>query len=263
MKYIKNWTRTYFQFCFDNKIYLILVLILLACIAWLWYRVFLSLFFFDRIPISYADLFITMVSPPVGWSPYGMVVIPLMVIFLILLESNDFKINYLIREKTLEAVWLRQVFWAILTAFFVSLSLTFMTAIVGYLCTDVPINFDDRQSMFAFYSDGLTAANPSLLSVATMFFLYCFSIASFMGILFSLLRWLLSSLWLPLVVILLIGFIDYSPSGVSLVYTLATIGYSYWAGTASSNLGILLGASLVLGIVGYFLLPKRELKHAK
>lgn len=158
----------------------------------------------EKIALSLADGFIAAGS---GYLFYcNLVMLP--VFLLSLLTLRDFSVPYLLCSGAPGRLWLREVYSALLvSASFAVYQVVLVFLLVGPKCGAL-INFDQRQSLFAYATNGRTLSGLQFWQLLFPAFAFLLLTAFLYTLLFLLLKWIFFKPRWPVLILISLAFLD-------------------------------------------------------
>lgn len=257
MKPIKKWNKELFRLTRENIVLLFLSNAVLVFVTYAFSAVFRSFAEKDNVTLSMADYFLIAKQPYFFYLANTF----LSVIILSFVCKRQFRINYIIRQKSLKTLFIHQCYIAAVMSLFFSILQTIVSAIIAVLNCNIGINFSEKNSYFYYHTDGYLN-DFSFIQIIALTFFAGFFCMTLMNILFVILKWIFKHDATCIMIMLLIGFID-SVSGRGVVtyfgatYEQFVPAYSY---TTLIIPPILAAAVFLLGM---FIANKKEFLHAK
>lgn len=209
------------------------------------------------IELSLADGFVMVGS---GFTFYcNSVLLPILLI--ILLTKRNFSITTIIHYNKAKLLWTQEAFYAFfLSVFFALYQLLAVFLLISPYSVS-GINFDDRHSNFSFSTNGRTISTLHLYQLVSYEFAFIFITGFLILLIFLLFKWWFSRIIWPLILIILLAFMDstyiFGPGKYFGVY------YHKWLSYNPLMLVIPLLLCVWVFLIGYFFSGRKEFLNAK
>ncbi len=257
MKHIKSLHRELFFFVREHKILLCGTVLLLIFLSFSFPVPNVHTVENEQRVVSIADYFLLLKEPLFFY--LANIFVSVFLLFRII--KNNFKINFIVRQKNIGTLYAKHCCAAGYLAFGVSLVQTIVTLGVAALHTPVLINFSQTNSAFYFYTDA-QISSVSFFGVLALTFLYGFLCVFLFLLLYIALRWLFGRDFICFIIILLIWLLDsYGNFGI-----VSRFGASYRDFVPSYHYLSLLGLAAACAAVFYAgkaCLKYKEFLHEK
>lgn len=249
--------KEYLMFCKGHLLTLFANCIVVFVLTAAWQFVFLRIMdFYNLEAYSLADTLIIVSSPPIPYTFYGILLVPLALVLLMRVSENDYSPNQVVRQVRLSHIWARQCVKSLCVALTMTLMVTLAALVCGSLATDSLISFDNPRGPFSFYTAGRALQDALFNQVLGAFCLYTLLIMSAMMLLWSFLDLFIKKRWTSFTVVALCGFAE-ALSEIGGLYSWTGISYRTWLPNAHQNLWILIPAIIVLCFFGTYFIRKR------
>lgn len=170
---------------------------------------------------------------------FGITIVPLFVFLISVLLKYDFNSTGIIRRKSRQGLWLKQVGNICAFSALAALYLTFCSGIISIFITKDICNWNEKHSFFfsAMLAQAATdksgtvipqtiAVPPSIVEISGMLFLFSFFSIAVMSIIVLLIKWLSESYVIGFASIIMIALLDWY--SVPVFYTYSSISYEQW-----------------------------------
>lgn len=188
---------------------------------------------------------------------FALFIIPISVFLLQHLKKNDSNIFVIIRQRSRQLVWIKEVFKTFIFSLCLATYFIICTFIMGSFCSTSFFNWNRSASVY-YLANNSVADNISLLNIIVIFFIFCVQILFVMNTLFQLILWITNKYVLGWIVILSIGVWDMFQQTYPVIYGRLTITHSIWERSDLINISILYGILVGLAI---FLFGKSIVKR--
>lgn len=189
---------------------------------------------------------------------FALMIVPLSVYFLLYLFRNDFKTNFIIRQKSKQIIWMKQTYKSLIFSIFFTFYLGFWTYIIGGNFSEVFINWDSRRSIY-YLVNKTTSEDISFLKVVVMFIIVSVIIVFFINILFQLVLWLTNKTIIGWLLIFSIGCWDIFQHSNDILYGRLTINHNFWNDPSDIKNSMIFVICIILLLLAVgFLIAKRK-----
>lgn len=187
-------------------------------------------------------------------------VIPISLFHCLNSRLSEYKYNYIGRFNDTKAIWNQQIVELFINAVALSTITLFDVIIVGIIKTDIFVSFNQQHSVFTLYAGSKLDANPSIIYICIIFFVFCSAMIIFTDMFVMFLNWLNLSKKVSIIV-------GYACIFVSAWYKIffyrIGINFYNWLPQNKFHLEILAAGIVLMYIVGYLLSDKKEFIYGK
>lgn len=228
--------REFFDLLLANKKAVItcsMILLLLILINSIGYKIAAAMYGCD---FTLSDVLLLLTKPTL----FGIVIVPVLLFLIAILLKYDFNPTGIIRRKSRQGLWLKQVGNLVAFSALAAAYLTVCCAAVSLFVANSICNWDKENSFF--FRDLLAKAAsdkfssivpkpmtvpPSALEILGMFFLFSFFSITAIGMIVLLIKWIFGSHVLGFCIIITIALLDWFD--VPVLYAYSSILYVQWA----------------------------------
>ena len=218
-------TETLENFAQSKKMTLICALVMPA-VFWLFLTLYEGVGYGMQAEFCLADSFALSTAPDVFFLG-----VALFTVFLNLyLQQNDSNIQYVVRHKTRQQLWCKQVGKTAILAAVMTVYVTLCTLVVGLIKSNSQslVNFSQRNSLM-FRMGRTIVAGVEFWQVVAMFCWYSFATIFVMSMVVVLSRWFFKKPLVGWLVMILLGFVEYLDLQIGIFYNPMDVGYKLWA----------------------------------
>lgn len=221
MTYIKK--KNIINVCFSQPVFGALIVIVLPLVTFL--NCFMRSFQYQiyyGLKVSIADFLIFQKE---NWI-FTIFLTSLFLLFIQNIIHENFNINYVLRTKNRQTIWLSQIIKITIFSFLFSLYYGLCTVIIGRIFSDVYINWNRQESIF--YSNTMMFTNTSFITVYLVFLTTCFISIVATAYLFLFLCWVSPKGVLSWLTTIFVFCWDIFFQNYAILAYRVSINYSHW-----------------------------------
>lgn len=227
----------------QNKKLTLLCALIMPCVFWLFLEFYAGYGFIVQAEFCLADSFSLSTYPDVFF--IGVV---LFAVFLnVNLQRNDMNIQYVVRHKSRQQLWCKQVGKTVLLSVVITAYVALWALIIGLIKSNSSslVNFSQKTSLM--YKMSLTLVEGvELWQVVAMFCWYSFVVILIMSLVVLLTRYFLQKQLIGWFVVILLGFVEMLDLDVRIFYNIIDVSYVLWKDASPENVLLRFWYPLVL-----------------
>ncbi|SHJ60786.1 hypothetical protein SAMN02745691_02239 [Parasporobacterium paucivorans DSM 15970] len=257
MKPIKFVFREYIGFLKENYLKLILVSVLMFLVVFIFTEYIFS-YIIGSAEVSLADYYLISSYPYIT----TICIIPISMFMMLFQNKTCLSSNEIIRLKSKSRVWTLHALSAMNVSLTSAVIYFFIVYIWGSLSTQKNVDFESSHSIFAYFNDGNTIENPSIIYICFVAFLFVFLTLLFANLFVALTNWLINNRILSNLFCYMVIFISSFKSNLLFTSSMSIV-YDRWYPYENFSFYYCIVWILIFFIAGYVFSGRKEFFYEK